>query len=61
MISIEDDKALIRKHTLSPKETKQHIKDSLGFFIKRLGIASDSKNDVAHILIIHSPTRRKNH
>ena len=33
MISIEDDKALIRKHTFSPKEYKQHIKDSLGFVL----------------------------
>ena len=33
MISIEDAKALIRKHTLSLKETKQHIKDSLGFVL----------------------------
>jgi len=32
MISIEDYKALIRKHTPSPKETKQLIKDSLGFY-----------------------------
>ena len=33
MISIEDAKALIRKHTLSLKETKQQIKDSLAFVL----------------------------
>ena len=35
MISIEGAKALIIKHTLSAKETKQHIKDSLGFVLSQ--------------------------
>lgn len=35
MTSIEDAKALIKTHTLSPKESKQHIKDSLGFVLSQ--------------------------
>ena len=90
MISTEDAKALIIKHTLSAKETKQHIKDSLGFVLSqdvyspinlpsfhqsamdgyaisystpttRFGIAMGSKNDVAHVLIIHIPSQGKSH
>ena len=46
MTSIKEAKDLIRKHTLSPKKTKQHIKDSLGFVLSQ---------------DVYSPTLGKNH
>ena len=46
MISIEEAKALTRKHTLYPKEIKQHIKDSIVFVLSQ---------------DVYSPTPGKNH